>query len=269
MGCPAIGEIRSNGSGKTNVEKTEESGSLKSMTPGDNVKSKRFFATSAAALAVVAMSSGEAQANELENMVKIGFARVGFNIQSEELTGPPGTTPPGIGIDVRNLNILAMSYERRLSSNWAVQFQGGIPPKLTIVGAGAAQSAGTVANARIWFPTVLALYTFTGVPVIRPYVGVGATYTFFTRERASPAYTAAVMGSSSSLSMKASWGPYVRLGFEYPIDNHWSLNMEYSTFRFKTTATIATPTPGIGDITRRIDVKDSPRILGVTVGYRF
>jgi outer membrane protein len=239
------------------------------MTPGDNVKSRRFFATSAAALAVVATFSGEAQADDLENTVKIGYAHVNFNIQSGELTGPPGTTPPGIGVDVRNLNILAISYQRRLSSNWAVQFQGGIPPTLTVVGAGAAQSAGTVANARIWFPTVLALYTFTDVPIIRPYVGVGATYTFFTEEKASQAYTAAVLGSSSSLSMKASWGPYVRLGFEYPIDNNWSLNMEYSTFRFKTTATIATQTPGFGEITRRIDAKDSPRILGLTVGYKF
>jgi outer membrane protein len=233
------------------------------------VQIKRTFATTSAALAVIATISSGAKADDLENMVKIGYAHVDFNIQSGELTGPPGTTPPGIGVNVKNLDIPAISYERYISRNWSVQFQGGIPPTITVVGAGAAQAAGTVANARIWFPTVLALYTFADVPVIRPYVGVGATYTFFTQEKVSPTYTAAVLGSSSSMSMKASWGPYVRLGLEYPVDNNWSLNMEYSTFRFRTTATIVTQTPGLREIARRIDVKDAPRILGLTVGYKF
>lgn len=49
---------------------------------------------------------------------------------------------------------MALSYERRLPPTWAVQFQGGIPPKLTAVGAGAAEQVEAVAKARIWFPTL-------------------------------------------------------------------------------------------------------------------
>lgn len=227
------------------------------------------IATMFAALAMAAMFPAAARADDLDNMVKVGYAHVSFKLRSGELTGPPGTTPPGVGVDVRNLDILGISYERRLSPHWAVQFQGGIPPKLTVVGAGAAQAAGTVAEARIWFPTLMALYTFADAATVRPYIGFGATYTFFTEEKASPAYTASVLGSGSSMRMGGSWGPYARAGFEYPLDAHWSINMEYSVFRFKTSAAITTQTPGIGAITRRIDVEDTPRIFGLTLGYRF
>nr|WP_297383350.1 OmpW family outer membrane protein [uncultured Roseateles sp.] len=210
-----------------------------------------------------------AQADVPENVVRVGYAHVGFNIKSGELTGPPGTTPPGLSIGVKDLDVFAVSYERRLSNNWAVQFQGGIPPKLTAVGAGTGQSVGTVATARIWFPTLMARYTFTDLGRIQPYVAVGATYTFFTDEKSSDAYTSALQGTSSSIRLKDSWGPYARVGFEYPIDKNWGINVEYSTFRLRTTATVVTQTPGFGPISRGVDIKDSPRIFGLTVGYKF
>lgn len=230
---------------------------------------KKTIASASLACTVIAMLSAPAHAEEFENQIKVGYAHVNFNLKSGDLTGPPMTTPPGIGMDVKNLHIAAISYQRNLSPNWGIQFQGGIPPTLTAFGTRAAQSAGTVAKARIWFPTLMAVYTFTDVPVIRPYIGVGATYTFFTEERTSPAYTASVGGTSSTMTMKPSWSPYLRIGFEYPIDQRWSINTEFSTYHLKTTATISTQTPGFGEITRRIDAKDNPRIFGLTVGYKF
>jgi len=210
-----------------------------------------------------------AQAEAPENTVRIGYALVGFNIKSGDLTGLPGTTPPGLSIGVKDLDVLAVSYERRLSSNWAIQLQAGIPPKLTAVGAGTGQSVGTVATARIWFPTLMARYTFTNVAGVQPYVAVGVTYTFFTDEKSSSAYTTAFQGTSSSIRLSDSWGPYARVGFEYPIDKAWVINAEYSSFRIKTTATVVTQTPGIGAIVRTVGIKDSPHIFGVTLGRKF
>lgn len=221
------------------------------------------------ALPIAFSLSSAAHADDLENSIKVGYAKVKFNLKSGELTGPPGTTPPGLRIGVRDLDVFAMSYERRLSRNWAVQFQAGIPPTLTAFGTGEARTVGTVATARIWFPTVMALYTFTDFPVIRPYVALGATYTFFTEQKSSSAYTAAVQGLGSSIHLKNAWGPYARIGFEYPIDKNWGINMEYSSFRMKTVATVVTQTPGFGAISRRVGLKDSPRIFGLTVGYKF
>ncbi|AJG22556.1 OmpW/AlkL family protein [Cupriavidus basilensis] len=222
-----------------------------------------------AAIPIAFALCNAAHADEPDNTIKIGYAYVNLNLKSGDLTGPPGTTPPGLRMGVKDLDILAISVERRLSRNWAVQLQAGVPPTLTAVGAGTGQSVGTVATARIWFPTVLALYTFTDVPVIRPYLGAGVTYTFFTDEKSSSTYTAAVQGTSSSIHLQNSWSPYARIGFEYPIDKHWAINMEYSRFRMKTVATVVTQTPGIGAISRRIDIKGYPQIFGLTLGYKF
>ena len=64
-------------------------------------------------------------------------------------------------------------------------------------------------------------------------------------------------------------GSYARIGFEYPINDHWGVNLEYSSFLLKTTATVVTQTQGVGAISRSVDIKDSPRIFGLTVGYKF
>lgn len=210
-----------------------------------------------------------AHAEDLKNTIRIGYAHIGFNVKSGELAGPPGTTPPGATINVENTSTLAFSYERSLSDNWGVQFQAGIPPALTTNGAGTAAALGTASKAKVWFPTVLAQYTFTSVPVVQPYIGLGVVYLHYTDEEVTTAYTNAVQGSSSSMKLKDSWSPYIRVGLEYPLNKNWSINAEYSTFELNTTATIVTETPGVGPISRTVDLKDTPQVLGLTLGYRF
>ncbi|MBA5640092.1 OmpW family protein [Duganella sp. LX20W] len=230
------------------------------------MQDKRFLAAAAVALAIC----GAAHADEPENnAVRIGYAKVRFNLQSGDLTGPPGTTPPGLKIDAKDLDVFAISYERRLGDNWAAQLQAGIPPTLTAVGAGVAAPVGTVAKARIWFPTAMVRYTIPGFSVVRPYVAGGVTYTFFTEQESSPGYNAAVQGAGSSIDLKSSWGAYGRVGLEYPLDKQWCINVEFSSFHLKTTATVDTQTPGFGTISRHVDLKDAPRIFGATIGYRF
>lgn len=230
------------------------------------MQAKKFMTAAAAALTLCAVAHADEPEN---NVVRVGYAKVRFNLQSGDLTGPPGTTPPGLRIDAKNLDVFALSYERRLADNWSAQIQAGIPPALSTVGAGTAASAGVVAKARIWFPTAMVRYTIPGFSTIRPYVAGGVTYTFFTEQEVAAGLTAALQGTASTLKMDSAWGAYGRVGLEYPIDQRWCLNLELSTFRLRTSATVATQTPGFGVISRHIDLKDAPRILGVTIGYRF
>lgn len=234
------------------------------------MQAKKLITALVATLPIACAWCGPAHADDSDdNSVRVGYAKVKFNLQSGDLTGPAGTTPPGLSIDAKDLDVFAISYERRLDKNWSAQFQGGIPPTLTAVGAGVAAPVGTVAKARIWFPSAMLRYTFDGFSVLRPYVSMGVVYTFFTEQEVSAGYTGALRGSSSTIDLKSSWGPYARVGFEYPIDRHWCVNMEYSSFRLKTSATVVTQTPGFGAISRRVDIKDAPQIFGVTIGYKF
>ncbi|CAN7405846.1 OmpW family protein [Pseudoduganella sp. LjRoot289] len=233
------------------------------------MQTKKFITSVAAALPMTWILCHAAHAGELENTVRVGYAKIRFKLQSGDLTGPPGTTPPGLKIDAKDQGLLAVSYERRLSANWVAQFQGGIPPTLTAVGAGVAVPVGTVAKARIWFPTALMQYTFPDFHGIRPHVGMGVVYTFFTNQEVSNTYTGLLQGSSSTIALKSSWSPYGRLGLSYPIDKHWAVSMEAGLFRLKTSAQVVTQTPGYGAIPRSVALTDRPQIFGLTLGYKF
>lgn len=228
-----------------------------------------FGAAFIAEVVVASVMPSIANADELNNVIRVGYADIGTKGSSTDLAGPPGTTPPGIGASVKDLKTLGISYERKFSPNWSVQFQGGVPPTVTAVGTGAGSAVGDVVKARIWFPSVLAIYTFNDVPVIRPYIGAGLTYTFFSDAKVSAGYTAAFGGSSSSAELSGSLAPTVRIGAEYPLDDRWSLRMEYTTYRLKSTATVVTQTPGLGAIPRTTDITSNPRIFGISLGYKF
>lgn len=224
------------------------------------------LAVAVAALAAYVPSHADEADN---NTVRVGYARVHFDLRSGDLTGPPGTTPPGLKLAARDLNVYAISYERRWADNWSGQIQLGIPPTLTAVGAGVAAPVGAVARTRIWFPTAMLRYSPGEFSGFRPYVAGGVTYTFFTQQESTLAYTAAVQGSGSTIDLRPAWGAYGRAGVEYALDRQWCINVEYSAFRLNTSASVATDTPGFGTITRNVTLKDSPRIFGVTLGYKF
>jgi len=79
---------------------------------------------------------------------------------------------------------------------------------------------GTVANAWLFPPTVLAQYHFTDFGAFKPYVGVGVNYTHY--------FDVDTTGALSNTSMKIndSWGVAGQVGFDYMIDRHWGLNFD-------------------------------------------
>ncbi len=220
------------------------------------------------AIALAGATAG-AHAGGAENTLKVGYAHIGFNTSSGDLTGPAGTTPPGIRADLNDADTLALVYERNLSGPWSVVLQAGTPPVVKIVGAGNAAALGQVGTTRAWFPAVLAHYTFDGPGGLQPYVGAGVNYTFYTDETVSPAYTGAFGGSSSTARMKSSWGHVLKIGMAFPLGRDWVIDAAYSRYGIKTTATITTATPGVGDIVRSVDVRSDPDVFGLMLGYRF
>ncbi|WP_269506410.1 OmpW/AlkL family protein [Burkholderia sp. IMCC1007] len=213
--------------------------------------------------------SENGQTDEFSNTVKLGVALARFNTQSGDLSGPPGTTPPGVQVGLKNPTMVAFSYQRWLSNHWSIMFQGGIPPTVHMQGAGSAAGSGDIATAKVWFPALFATYTFTDFHGIRPYVGLGVHYTFMTNGSVTSTYTNAFHGTSSSIKFKDAWGPVARLGAEYLITKRWVLDLSYIHYWMKSTATITTATPGFGNISRTIDVKANPDVFGVMIGYRF
>lgn len=203
------------------------------------------------------------------NSIQFGMASVDFNAKSLDMTGPEGTTPPGIRADVKDKTVWAFVYDRRIAGPWSVTFQGGLPPVLKLKGAGTAAALGEIGSVRAWFPALMGTYTWDASPAFSLHAGAGLHYTFFTDGATNTVYDSAFGGTSSRAKFSSSLGPVVKLGGTWSIDRHWFLDLSYSKYWIRTTATVNTATPGVGDIERKVKVRTSPDVLSLTVGYRF
>jgi outer membrane protein len=221
------------------------------------------------ALSIIALACATEARADTENTLKIGYAHIKFNTDSGDLTGPPGTTPPGVQADLKDAASLAVVYERHLTGPWSVLFQMGTPPVIKMLGAGNGAALGQVGTARAWFPAVLAQYTFNGPWGTLPYVGAGVNHSSYSDGQVSGAYTSAFGGTSSSAKLDSSWGYVLKLGMGFPLSQNWVIDAAYCRYGIRTTATITTATPGAGDIVRTVDVRADPDVFALTLGYRF
>ncbi len=210
-----------------------------------------------------------ANAGDADNTLKVGYAHIGFNTKSADLTGPAGTTPPGVQAGLNNTATMALVYERNISGPWCFVLQGGTPPVVKIFGAGNAAALGEVGTTRAWFPAFLGQYAFEGPWGSQPYVGAGVNYTFYTEGWVKAAYTGAFGGTGSTAKLTSSWGPVLKVGIGFPLGRTWVIDAAYSRYSIHTTATITTDTPGVGAIARSVGIRSDPDVVALIVGHRF
>ena len=225
---------------------------------------RRRIACTAATL-TAAFCGCIARAETPANSVKIGYARVSFNWSSGDLAGPLGTTPPGVTVDTEDTSTIALVLDRRLVGPVSLVFQVGAPPVVHLIGPA---PLGEVGTTRAWFPAVLAKYSLS-LPGFTPYIGAGANYTWFTDNEVRPSYTAAFGGTHSSGSLSSHVGPVVKTGVTIPFASRWTVDLSYSRYWINTSATVNTDTPGLGVISRKIDLTADPDIFGLAIGYVF
>ncbi len=112
----------------------------------------------------------------------------------------------------------------------------------------------------VWLlpPTLTVQYHFQpDDPDWRPYIGAGVNYTmFFGHGDADPAVFDAKFGSSFGFALQA--------GIDFPIDDHWSINVDVKKVWITTDVRLDT---GLGTV--RADVDIDPLIVGVGVAYRW
>lgn len=208
-------------------------------------------------------------AEAAESTVFAGAAAIRFNVDSSDLTGPAGTTPPGVRIAVDNASTLALVYTTPLGGDFSVSLLAGTPPTLRFKGAGNAAALGDVGSARSWFPAATVDYAFQNIGGARPFVGAGVNYTAFTQARVNSTFTSAFGGTSSSTQLKASFGGVLRLGVNVPLSDKMVLQLAAARYLIKTKAEVTTETPGVGPITRSLMLRSDPNVFAAMLGYRF
>lgn len=101
-------------------------------------------------------------------------------------------------------------------------------------------------------PTVTLKYHWTNFGAFQPYVGAGVNYTAFI-DSDPPAGT--------SVEYDQSFGPALQAGFDYRIDDHWSVGVDVRRLWISTDVTI--------NDTIQDSVDINPWVVTTSIGYRF
>ncbi len=126
---------------------------------------------------------------------------------------------PGTDVRVSNADTLSLTFTHFFDDNWAGTFVGGVPPKfnlygsgnviapipvigpLTLINLGLPQN-NPVATVREWSPAIQVEYHFgTAQSKVRPFVGVGVSYNFFTNLRLNSNFVNALQNLGQTLQL--------------------------------------------------------------------
>lgn len=107
-------------------------------------------------------------------------------------------------------------------------------------------------------PTLTVKYHWTDLGAFQPYVGAGVNYTTFFDDKLPAG------GPVTSIKYDDSFGGALQAGFDYKLDDHWSVNVDVRKVWISTDVSLAA---GATQLDAKVDL--DPLILTVGSGYRF
>lgn len=265
---------------------------------------------------LVAAAAGAAQAQQAgDNVVAIGWVHVATrNVNGSLHTDlQPGVIGNALGIPdsfdsadtiagLGRVNTLGLSFTRFLSDHLTADLVGGIPARVSAYGQGVVSPPGVagrlfnvdlgdpavnpLGSARQWSPSLLLQYHFAGTHArLRPFFGVGATYTWFTQVRLSRAFEdriAAGVGRDLALAAgkpgpttvsartRPLWAPVFSAGLPLSLGDRWGItaSLGYVPFATHTLVQIhASDGSVLSSSQARIGV--DALVSGLLLAYRF
>ena len=284
---------------------------------------RSFFAV-AAAIAMAAPVA-HAQSNEAQtasdgsffdryirgrNVLSVGV----LHIQPTDSSTPLSTSTsalglgtyesPGTSAKTGSSTTLSLTQTYFVNDNWAVTAVGGIPPTTNIYGRGKVVAPvpglgnltlidlglpknNPVASARAWNPAIIGQYYFgTAQSRLRPFIGAGVSYNFFTQLRLNSNFVSAMqnLGQVLQLGMgqiptgpakvsaatSSSWAPVANIGMSYEFAQNWTLVGTVAYLPLKTTSTITLRSQeGQVLAVNKTQINVKPVVFSLNVGYRF
>jgi outer membrane protein len=155
----------------------------------------------------------------------------------------------------------------------------GVPPKFKLDGTGTLGRLGELGEARQWSPTILGKYYFNeGDSAWRPFVGLGATYVWYSDVKLTPELQGALgsqlrqrpLSTSTTAKLDSSFAPVLNAGVAYQIDKHWGVSFSVSYIPLKTKAKLTTSTiTGVPVGISEARLKLNPIVTYLSATYRF
>jgi outer membrane protein len=229
-----------------------------------------------------AFASNTAMAQQAGNwQVGAGWFHLSPQDKSQPLalTSPVPAVVPGSGASVSDSDTLGLNATYFVDSHWAVEGVLGVPPKFKLYGTGTLAPVGEIGEARQWSPTLLGKYYFNdGDARFRPYVGLGATYVWYTNVKLTPSLQAAMgnllhapAGATvTTAKLDGTFAPVANIGVAWKFDQHWGLSASVSYIPMKTTAKLTTTSiTGFPVATSQTKLTLNPIVPYVALTYQF
>jgi outer membrane protein len=187
---------------------------------------------------------------------------------------PVNRSVPNTGAGINDSDTIGLAVGYFLTDHISTEFIAGIPPKFDITGKGQFSQFGVLGRAYQWSPTVLLRYHFNSAESrFRPYIGVGATYTWFTGAKiTNGSFEQGVLGGPTSATTSNQWAPVFNAGFSYAFTKHWFGGLSISYIPISVTATFTTAKQSaVGTLseTSKAKISLNPIVTYLNIGYRF
>jgi len=219
------------------------------------VKAVGVIAALACASTASAQSAGQFTA-------AFGVNQLTPKVESGDISAPalPGTKAD-VGKDIQP--VLILNYG--LTDNITLETALGTPYKHKLYGAGAIAGTGQLGTVEALPATLFAQYRF-GAPnaTFRPFVGIGATYAYFMKERGSARMTAVTnpgRGVPTTFSIDNKFTYTLQLGTVVNFNEKWFADVTVNKARLRTDVQFSTG--------QTQHMKLDPVAVILAVGYKF
>lgn len=219
-------------------------------------------------LAAALLASAAASAYEAGDwIVRGGAVMVAPNDDSSNLD-LAGAQLAGTGVEVDDNTQLLLNVTWMANEHVGVELLAATPFEHSVdskglPGLGLGLSDVEVGSVKHLPPTLTVLwYPMESGAAFQPFIGAGINYTIFFQEDTSGAAQAAL--GARNLELDDSWGLAARAGFDYMLNDCWSLHAGVYYLGIDTKANLDTALGKVG-----VDVDINPWVYTVGLGYRF
>jgi len=181
-----------------------------------------------------------------------------------------GASVPGTKVDVEDAWTLDIDITYMFTKNWGAELLLDISSKHDVTAKGETLkglASGTIIETRVLPPALILQYHFSPDAQIRPYVGLGANFTYFFSEDATSSLNNGLNGGNdiSDVELDSSFGLVGQVGMDYDLGNDMFLNLDMKYMQIDTTATFTSA--ALGRVEADVDI--NPWVFGIGIGKRF
>jgi len=174
----------------------------------------------------------------------------------------------GEGVKVNNDTVPELDFTYMITRNWGVELILGVADHTVRTHKVAGSVVGglgskDVIDTKVIPPTLTLQYHFLPDSNIRPYIGAGINYTYFTSEDVPS--KSGVSAPGASVELDSSWGLAAQAGVDIAINDDWFVNFDVKYIDIDTTAKFKRTAVGSAEIDADID----PFVWGIGIGRRF